>query len=382
MFTTTTYRQQGKLRGHYGPLYCIATTDDGKFVASGGYDGTRVWNLKDLAQISPRPAPVGIRGATSAIAWTNREDDPGELLFYGTVGGYLVCWRQLAGESGFHEVYSNRLYKHTEILGLAFDPMSNRLAASNRAMVQIFAISSSTEPRSLYSVAIDHFIPKCLQFSGLPGKQRDLLVFGNHDGKMRVHVFRTLTGSLDVDKQLECWGVGACIGDAVVDNRSGTFCVDDPDTGVLIYRLEDRRRMKVLNVPIEKENRPRQVRFGDDYRAIVVGSDHGIIYVFDRRTGAIIDRLKFEEQDFVQAIATVDCDGTALIFAARSGDAVEQNDIMIWRKAAGRPQSGPTLREDIVNILQLIIVLAAVVYVYQNGQMMGGFIELLTRRNE
>ncbi|KAK7046281.1 WD40 repeat-like protein [Favolaschia claudopus] len=368
MFASSTYSQHGTLSGHHGAIYCMASTDDGKFFASGGKDGTRLWKLKSLTEISPRPSPPGIRGPTTAIVWTNREDEPGEVLFYGTLAGYLVSWRQLTEQSGFQECYSRRLIGSSEILALAFDSLSNRLAAASVGRVQLFSVATAS-PLAIYSITITNYVPKALQFGTQRGNQRDLLAFGRHDGKIR-----TLTGNPTVDQEAGTWEIGACIGDATIDSRKDTICVDDSDTGVRIYRIHDRHQVKLMHIPIVRENRPRQVRFGDDYRVVVVGSDHGIVYIFDRRTGQPVDQLKFEEEDFVQAIATLDCNGTALIFAARSGQALERNDIMIWRKAIVQPQAEPAVHRDIIGFFQYLIVIVLVIYVYQNSELLEGYI--------
>lgn len=60
-----------------------------------GHDGTRLWDLQRMSEIPGRPAIAGTRGSTTAITWASRDDDPGETLFYGTVHGHLVCWRQM-----------------------------------------------------------------------------------------------------------------------------------------------------------------------------------------------------------------------------------------------------------------------------------------------
>jgi hypothetical protein len=49
-----------------------------------------------MTEIPDRPANGGLRGATTAITWTNRDDEPGDILFYGTINGYLVSWQQSA----------------------------------------------------------------------------------------------------------------------------------------------------------------------------------------------------------------------------------------------------------------------------------------------
>ena len=48
---------------------------------------------------------------------------------------------------------------------------------------------------------------------------------------------------------------------------------------------------------------PKQVAFGEDCQIIVGGSDHGAVYVFDRRMGQRLDILRHAETGLVQTIA-------------------------------------------------------------------------------
>ncbi|KAJ6565163.1 WD40-repeat-containing domain protein [Mycena vulgaris] len=356
------YRRQGRLQGHIGVLYCMVATDDGKFLASGGNDGTRIWDVKCMTQIPNRPANGGLRGATAAIAWTNRDDEPGEILFYGTVNGYLISWRQVSGDDGFHEVFCRRLAQSGEVTALAFDALSNRLAVCNyNSVVQVWLLASSAVPHKLFTVNITNFIPKSVHFGAMRENERELLVFGLHDGRIR-----TLTGSLETDSRAEPWEIGVCIGDAAVDTRRGTVCVDDTERGAILYRLDDHQRVKTFPIPVTKKNRPRQVRFADDCRAIVIGSDHGIVYVFDRRSGDIIDKLILKGGDWVQTIATADCSGIPTIFVAKSGEGGDRNDIIMWRKTVGS-RSGRILSDSIITLL---VLLASLTFAYQNREVL------------
>jgi hypothetical protein len=92
-------------------------------------------------------------------------------------------------------------------------------------------------------------------------------------------------------------------GDAIVDTRIGIVCIDDPQYGAVLYRLHNHRQIKKFPVPVTKQNRPRQVRYGDDSKVIVIGSDHGIVYVYDRRSGELVAKLSLKGQDWVQTIA-------------------------------------------------------------------------------
>ncbi|KAF7339056.1 WD40 repeat-like protein [Mycena venus] len=359
------YQQQTSLRGHSGAIYSLVATDDGKLLASGGKDGTRIWDVQSRKQIS-RPAPPGIRGMTTAIAWANRPDEPGELLFFGTVAGYLVIWRQVAGQQVFNEFWCRRLSQPSEITGLAFDAVSNRIAVCNwNALVQLWALPSSSDPQRIFSVCIANYIPKAIQFGVMRGNERELLIFGYNDGKIR-----TVTGNLAVDNASRPWEIGVRIGDATVDNRRTAVCIDDIDFGAVLYRLDDHQRVKTFHVPNE-DKRPRQVRFVDDSKTIVIGSDHGVIYVFDRRTGIAIDKLTVKGMGWIQTIATVDCNGIPTIFGAKSGDGLGQNDIILWQKTAERLRSGAKVSEG---ILSGSILLALLAYAYYNREMLGEMI--------
>ncbi|KAG6903636.1 hypothetical protein DXG01_016112, partial [Tephrocybe rancida] len=109
------YTLLGKLQGHQGAVLCISATEDGKIASGGesvarffcrhivsevvvGADGVRIFDLRRSGKVrfSPvvTPVGVGIRGATTALAWIQREDEPDDGLVYGTQAGYVVCWKQ------------------------------------------------------------------------------------------------------------------------------------------------------------------------------------------------------------------------------------------------------------------------------------------------
>lgn len=209
------------LKGHIGAVISLGVTDDGKLLASGGklqnrkvnfqstnlqysgIDGTRVWDLANLRSLSS-PSNPDIRGATTAIVWIKRANDPGEALFYGTQEGFLVCWRQGAvrlyystssgfgadaqqGVADFEEVFCGRLDMPGEITGLAFDTVSNRLAVCNRnGLVHVYALDGSMNLRSLYLRSIPKSSPKSIAFGAISGNERDILVFSLYSGRMCV----------------------------------------------------------------------------------------------------------------------------------------------------------------------------------------------------
>ena len=53
-------------------------------------------------------------------------------------------------------------------------------------------------------------------------------------------------------------------------------------------------------MPIRRH--PKQVEFGEKGQVVVAGSDHGVVYVFDRMTGSKLAELKAAERGMVQTV--------------------------------------------------------------------------------
>ena len=82
----------------------------------------------------------------------------------------------------------------------------------------------------------------------------------------------------------------------------GNFTMDNVTEGFSLYLLED---MKFLcEYPTGKPTKrfPKQVEFSKEGRILVDGSDHGTIYIFDRKTGLVMDTLNHEDNGLAQAV--------------------------------------------------------------------------------
>ncbi|KAJ7608698.1 hypothetical protein FB45DRAFT_1039376 [Roridomyces roridus] len=130
---------------------------------------------------------------------------------------------------------------------------------------------------------------------------------------------------MDYESALTCFS-----GDAAVDFKSGVLCMDDPSTGTKIFSIEDKACTKAFPIPVTKTKRTRQVAFGNDGKLVVSGSDHGVVYVFNRGSGRICSDLRIEGNDWVQTVGTTEYAGVCTIFAAKSRDSVDLNDIHVW----------------------------------------------------
>jgi outer membrane protein assembly factor BamB len=79
----------------------------------------------------------------------------------------------------------------------------------------------------------------------------------------------------------------------VVDNASDGFDLYHLDTGSFIRNFP-------TGMPTKRY--PKQVEFSEDSRVVIGGSDHGCVYVFDRKTGSVLDILRHADQGLVQTI--------------------------------------------------------------------------------
>ncbi|KAJ6618303.1 hypothetical protein B0H10DRAFT_2217827 [Mycena sp. CBHHK59/15] len=223
------YILQSRLRGHSGAIARLRATEDGRFLASGGTDGTKVWDLNTMHELGSPKTPES-RGATTAL-----------------------------GLAVFEELYCERLV--------------------NPAKLPAWR---STLPPVALQCAIE-----AAWFS---------------------HTLRGSNGKATGD----LWTIGALI------HSQRVLCMDEPSSGTNLYRLEDHTCVKTFPVSVTKQQRLRQVDFLDECGFILSGSDHGVVYVFDRRSGDIVEELRVDPHEWVQTVAAADCAGVATIFAAKS----------------------------------------------------------------
>ncbi|KAJ7300355.1 WD40-repeat-containing domain protein, partial [Mycena albidolilacea] len=310
------YILQSKLRGHSGGIVQLRATEDGRLLASAGTDGTKIWDLSTMRELGSPKSPEA-RGASTALVWIKREDDLGEALFYGTRNGQLVCWKEgkqdartiierfflvliqsTQGLAAFEEISCVRIVNPAEITGLAFDAPSNRLAVCHRdGLVQVYTLSSTMSLKEVFSLELKNVAPRAIAFGQMYFNDRDIMVFGLYGATLRGNNGNVVG---------EPWNVGALIGDIALDVRKGVLIMDEPLSGTNLYRLEDRTHVKTFPVAVTKQKRLRQVDFLDECKFIVSRSDHSIVYVFDRRSGDIIDELRVDPPEWVQTIAVSD----------------------------------------------------------------------------
>lgn len=71
-----------------------------------------------------------------------------------------------------------------------------------------------------------------------------------------------------------------------------------------VSRPETRQFPTIPSPSLEgPDRRGRNVAFQDGTSTIMIGSDHGIVYAFDRCTGEVVDTIRIGVKDWVQSIS-------------------------------------------------------------------------------
>ncbi|KAK1219595.1 hypothetical protein PQX77_017691 [Marasmius sp. AFHP31] len=318
---SASYNLHTRLTGHAQLVLCLDVTRDGMLLASGGGDGTFIWDLEEMKMVQ-QITTFGTRGGTTSLLWIHQKDTLEDGLVYGTHNGYVVLCKQ--SDQGVEEIDIFQVAEPGEITSVAFDSSSSRLAVSSRnGIVQMVVIEPSKMHiiHNVWTRKIENCIPKTLAFD----QRRDLLVFGMHDA---VYCLDNGTGSYDLRR---CKTHGMRVGHATC--ATDWYLVENIFDGSTLHRLSDHALLKAYNVPRRRQiAAPKQVVFGEDHQIVVNGSDHGVLYVFDLRTGAVLQKLDTETGNWVQALTTVQVNGVPFIIAGEARAGEGGSDIFIFKK--------------------------------------------------
>jgi hypothetical protein len=95
-------------------------------------------------------------------------------------------------------------------------------------------------------------------------------------------------------------------GSVAVSPSRNQFVVDGVTNGFDLYQLDSGRWKRNFPTGAPTVKVPKQVTFGEDFRAVVGGSDHGAVYVFDRKKGVQLHVLWHAEKGLVQTVTVCD----------------------------------------------------------------------------
>ncbi|KAF5336660.1 hypothetical protein D9758_016746 [Tetrapyrgos nigripes] len=282
------YKLRAFLAGHQGAVACMAAHPLGSHVASGGQEGTLVWKLQDKKLLGS-PTGAGDQGVTTALAWMIRPDDTDDGLAFGTERWIFMHLASQPKGTGGGE-------NGQEITAIAFDVNSSQLAVVHRAeIVHRFIVDPLMRLTTIKSTRIKNHWPQAVSFGQTAACGPEIWSFGREDGEIHIldeggKITMTRTTSVVIETQ--------------------DICCDDQRTTFKKCWL------------------------------LISGSDHGDVYVFDRRTSEVNDIIQVGCKDWVQSVTeqTTEMEGVPIIIIGRSGENLGQTALQVWERETPAPE--------------------------------------------
>ncbi|KAF8589291.1 hypothetical protein K439DRAFT_1612878 [Ramaria rubella] len=293
-----------------------------------------------------------------------------EIMTYG-----IYC-----SKGNFEEITAKRLGTGCELTCITHDLVCNArpciAIATGDSMVQVWKVNARGTLHSVFYVQLNGTVPRAVGFADTfnkdaPNKEflnKDVLVFGLFDSNM--HVLRGDKGKVMVTHKL-----GSRIGSAAISNKHNQCVINNTTEGFNLYWLGNGAYIHTFNTGKPRQNVPKQVTFGEDGKAIVGGSDHGVAYIFDQVKGTNLDVLQHAKKGLVQAITTHDRNSVSMIVTA-SSDASDDIYVCIWKYAWDNETSERRVKEAWsftflgCCLVELFVLGAAIMFVYQNKSLM------------
>ncbi|KAG1810517.1 WD40-repeat-containing domain protein [Suillus variegatus] len=287
------YKLLARLNTHSGSVHALAISNDGHILAGGGTEGIKLWDVKSRKELTCSPHES--RGTISCAVWATTRQTAAETLCYGTGLGYIVFVRRSLIDKTFQEICARRLGSGFEITCLSWHSSADgniQIAVGTRdKIVQVLVLTVNLQLQSVFAVRLETTILKSVAFTD----GRGIYVFGLYDGN-----FMKLDEEGNVVQEINCQSV---IGHAAVHQKHGVFVIDNAVDGFTLYRLEGKgESVRTFAMAAPCMSVPKQVAFGEEGKVVIGGSDNGLVYVFDRKTGQIIQTLRHADAGLVQTI--------------------------------------------------------------------------------
>ncbi|KAG6371103.1 hypothetical protein JVT61DRAFT_10644 [Boletus reticuloceps] len=139
------------------------------------------------------------------------------------------------------------------------------------SIVQVLLLDSHSKLQSVFAGRLNKTVPKSIAFV-------------DHD---EVYVFGLFDGN---------------VGYAAVNTRKRLVVIDNAANGFTLYRLDRLDAIRTYLTAPPTVPVPKQVAFGEDARLIIGGSDNGRVYLFNRKSGELLEMLYHSNTGLVQAV--------------------------------------------------------------------------------
>ncbi|KAG2746126.1 hypothetical protein P692DRAFT_201807355 [Suillus brevipes Sb2] len=232
-------------------------------------------------------------------------------------------------------------------------------------MVQVLMLNTSAQLQSVFAVQLENTVPKSVAFVD----NRTIYVFGLYDGKFMK--LEEEDGTI-----VEEISYKSMIGHAVVHQKCGVFIVGNTTDGFTLYHLEGKGEpLQTFVTALPSVSVPKQVVFGEEGKVVVGGSDNGLAYIFNRKTGQVLGTLHHADAGLVQMIAIHNLDGCCTISCV-SPSGQEKTTIKIWvrdyvaqKVSKTPPQNCWSILRTLMFLTQILALLSMSVFLVNSKDM-------------
>ncbi|KAG6326320.1 hypothetical protein ID866_12769 [Astraeus odoratus] len=184
LFNTSDYELHCHLTGHQDAILCLAVSDTGLLLASGGFNGLRMWDICSQSQLEKPMQIQSIHNPITTILWVTHKGDLQETLCCGTGLSHLIVWRQRPNTViEFDEIVSRHIGNGQEIMAISSDTesvMGVHIAVGTRdKRVQVWALNAGNQLSNIFSIELSTTMLRAVHFLG-----GDMAVFGMYNGDM------------------------------------------------------------------------------------------------------------------------------------------------------------------------------------------------------
>ncbi|KAF8425370.1 WD40-repeat-containing domain protein [Boletus edulis BED1] len=316
------YRCLGFFTPNTPSIQALSISNDGSLVACGGTNGIYFWKIDECKELTSYSHDA--LGTVSCMTWIKTKHTTVETICYGTGLGYLVFLRPNPADQQFQQICAQRLGSAFEVTCLAWDKgwskSGARIAVGMRnSVVEVLELDTNAQLQSVFAGQLNATVPKSIAFV----QHESVHIFGLYDGK--VIKLKDTTGA--VLSEHRC---GAVIGCAAVSARRELVAINNATDGFTLYPLGSGNPIRTYFTDPPSVPVPKQVAFGEDSKVVIRGSDCGMVYVFERRSGLIFEKIAHASAGLVQTIDVRDVGGCCIVASASPANGRRKTLVRVW----------------------------------------------------